>query len=424
MRQIMIFLLALCGQAAHAQDDKPGIFDKFIGYGTDFGAGHVSQTDQPDIWGRKVGLGGAVRLGGDDDSPLFLEFGWSHLNGHTHSQSTQSLATGTPFVFATRVSPDGDLSLNTLTDDTGAYATSIVTLTDAAGNDTNITSTTYSPQGGQTSVYAYSPTDTGGLFTSVITDGTGGIASAVGFIFDETGAVMMADGNGGETQVTTERRDEVDFVDGSVQLSTVVPLDNGWNFIPRGGLVLQSFERSTILTQTMDVDDGFAVDVPTPDMSIIQNTDLHTDMTGLSAGMGFSRQISDRWNVSFGADIGAMRGKSRYTSHELVQRDALQVQNIAGPHASDENFAQMGRVSIGISRQLAQGGILSFSLYSDAFRGIPYLEPTALANVAPTVSDDGSDTSLSVSGETNQEYQIKYGDMHNSGVSLALVWVF
>lgn len=77
-----------------------------------------------------------------------------------------------------------------------------MTLTVASGGDASIESSTFSPPGEQTSVWAYSPTDTGGLltslFTSLVTDGTRGIATTVGMIFDETGAVLMTEGTVGQ----------------------------------------------------------------------------------------------------------------------------------------------------------------------------------------------------------------------------------
>lgn len=94
--------------------------------------------------------------------------------------------------------PNGNLSLNSFTDETGALASAFVTLTVASGGDASIESSTFSPPGGQTSVWAYSPTDTGGLFTSLVTYGTRGIATTVVMIFDETGAVLMTEGTVGQ----------------------------------------------------------------------------------------------------------------------------------------------------------------------------------------------------------------------------------
>jgi hypothetical protein len=424
MKHTLIFLLGFWGQCGFAQDTGTDMFDQFVGFSTSVGAGHLAQTGQPDLWGQTFGIGGAMRLGDDDERPVFLEFGWSTLQGDSQSRNTQSLAAQTPFVFRTWVSPSGDLSVNAFTDETGAHATSIITLTDPQGGEASISSTTFSPPGGQTSVFAFTPTETGGLYTSVVTDGTGGIASAVGTIFDETGAVIMGDGNAGATQVTTSRSDNVDFNDGSLQLSMIMPLDNGWTSVPRGGLVVQSLDRSTILTQTIDIDDGFAADPPAPTLSVVQNADMHTDLTGVSFGVGLSRQLWDKWRFSFGADVGAAQSRSRFSSRERVQLNGFDAQAIAGPYDHDDNIVRMGRISFGVSRPLPQGGVLSISLYSEAISGMPYLDRMDVAAVSPVVSGDDNETNLTVVGETNQELQIRYGDLHNTGVSVALVWMF
>lgn len=425
MRYAILVLVVLWGQSGAAQNSGTDPFGpQFLGFGTSFSAGDLSQTGQPDVPVSTFGLSTAVRLGGDKDRPVYLEFGWSTLNGDSQSETTRMLADQSPFAAATQVSPTGDLFINTFTDDTGAYATSVVTLIESANDSASISSTTFSPQGGQTSVFAYTPTDTGGLFTSVVTDGTGGISSAIGAIFDGTGAVVLADGNAGATQVVTTRHDRIDFDDGSLRISTVVPLENGWSLVPRGGLVLQSFDRSTSFWRTVSVDDGFAAQTPTPELSIIQNADLRTDLAGLSLGMGISRQISDIWRVSLGADLGAAQGRSDYSAYERVALDAQDVQFIAGPQGHDDTFARSGRISISVSRQLAQGGVLGLSLYSQAMDGIPYLDRLDTAPVAPVVSDDGNDAGLTVSGETNQTFAIRHGTLRNSGVSVSLVWMF
>jgi len=424
MKVLNLVVLVLWGQCAFAQDNSAQVSSPFRALSAGVGAGYVSQTGQPGVWGETFGVGGAIRVGGDDERPVFLEFGLSTLRGQSRSQTAQSLITETPYVFATRVSPIGDLSLNTFTDGTGAYATSIVNLTDGSGDDGSISSTTFSPPGGQTSVFAFTPTDAGGLFTSVVTDGSGAIAGALGAIFDESGAVVIANGNSPGTEVISARRDRVEFTDGSVRLSTVVPLANGLTLVPRGGLVLQSFGRLTDLTQTISVADGFAADPATPALSISQRTDLRTNLTGLSVGLGLSWPLSDGWRVSLGADIGAAQGRSRYSSSEAVALGLQQVQNIAGPHGHDTNIARMGRISVGVSRQLAPGAVLSMTLYSQATTGIPYLARRNIASVSPVVSADGNDASLAVSGATNQDFEIRYGDLRNWGVSISLVWRF
>lgn len=424
MKHALFLLLAFVAYGAAAQENRTDVGVQFLGFATDFGTGVVSQVDQPDIWGRRLGFGGAVKLAGGVERPFFLEFGWSVLDGDSQSRAAQVLAAGTPLVFATSVSPNGNMSLDSFADATGAFASAVVTLTSAGGGETGINSTTSSPLGGQTSVWAYSPTDGGGLFTSVVTDGTVGIARAVGLIFDETGAVMMTEGTDQHVPATVTRSDNITFRDGSVKLGTLVPLGNDWNALPRGGLIMRSLERSTVLKQTIDIVDGFVVDDPTPELSIIQNTDLRVDMAGVSIGSGFSRQLSDAWRISFGADIGVLQGRSRYTTHDAVWLDTNVAQNIAGPRGRADKVMQTGRVSVGLSRQLKAGGVLSLGLYSDVTTGVPYLERVTLGEVIPVQSDDSSGTSLDVAEETNQDFRVRYGRMTNSGVSLAFVWVF
>jgi hypothetical protein len=57
-------------------------------------------------------------------------------------------------------------------------------------------------------------------------------------------------------------------------------------------------------------------------------------------------------------------------------------------------------------------------------RGVPYLERVALGDSTPALPDGENDTSLDALGEVNHNFQLKYGDLRNSGLSLALVWLF
>lgn len=424
MKYTAIVLVAFLAQAAFAQEEQTGADVRFVGLAADYGTGVMSQSDQPDIWGDKMGLGAAMALGSYRGKPVFLEFGRSVFEGDTQSRTTRFLAEGTPFVLATTTSPNGNLSLNSSTDETGALASALVTLTVASGGDASIESSTFSPPGGQTSVWAYSPTDTGGLFTSLVTDGTRGIATTVGMIFDETGAVLMTEGTARQVPVTSTRSDRVVLTDSSVRLSTAILMENGWNVFPRGGLIRRSLKRATVLTQTIDIQEGFAVDIPAPAVSIVQDTDLRVDMTGISVGTGLSRPLSDQWRVSFGADIGLLRAKSQFSSYEVVQLDAQDLQQIAGPRDKDNPFVQMGRVSFSLSRQLNRNAVLSLNLYSDAMTGVPYLEQVMLDDLAPAQSDGGEDTILVVAGENNRDLQFRYGNLRSSGLSLSLVWMF
>jgi len=405
-----------------AQEDQFWPDYDLIGLSTDIGASFIVQPDQPDIGGARIGLSGAILLNQSSERPLFLEFGLSHSNGSSQDRTSQMVAADIPFVFATRVTPTGNLSLNTLFDASGASATAIVSFTDTSGDSLSITSTTFSPPDGQTSVFATSPSEEGGAFTSVVTDGTAGIATAVGAFYDDSGAAFLGTGTGGDTSIATGRRDAVDFTDATLQLSSVFAVNDTWNMAPRVGLLLQRFDRSTTLSNTIDVADGFAAEQPTPDFVMTQATDLRSDMIGLSFGMGLSRQLSQDWYMSFGADLGTMYRKTDYTSQESVLFDQSQIQRISGPGGSDTGSANLARLSMGLSHQFAQGGIISVNIYADMLTDIPYLERVDLLAPAPMIS--GDDVTLDLSGQTNQDLRIRYGDLRNTGIMIGFLWAY
>ena len=422
MRQVWMAALILWPDLGMAQDGQFWSDFEMIGLSTDFGSSYFMQPDQPDIWALRIGLSGAIVLNDSPDRPIFLEFGLSHSHGSTQDQTSQLIGSDGPFVFTTRVSPNGDVSLNTLIDGSGASATALVNFTDTSGDSISITSTTFSPPAGQTSVFATSPSVSGGAFTSVVTDGTAEIATAVGAFYDESGAVFIGSGSGGNTRMMTGRRDVVSFTDATLHLSSVFPINATWDMTPRLGLLLQRFDRATTLSSTINVADGFAAEPPTPDFTIAQATDLRTDMTGLSVGMGVSRQLQENWYLSFGADLGAMYRDTRFSSEERVLFDQSQVQTISGPGGSDTGNAKLARLSMGLSHQLAWGGIVSLNIYSDLITDVPYLERIDLISPTPTVS--GDDTTINLAGQTNQDFRMKYGDLQNTGIMFGFLWAF
>ena len=393
-----------------------------IGLSSDFGTSYISQPDQPDIWGPRIGLSGAILLNQSRARPVFLEFGFSHSDGTSQEQTSQSISLDTPFAFVTRVSPTGNVSVRSVIDASGASATAMVNFTDTSGDSVSITSTTFSPPDGQTSVFATSPSQAGGAFTSVVTDGTAGIATAVGAFFDQEGAAFLGSGTGGNTRMTTGRNDVVDITDATLRLGALLPVDDTWNMTPRVGLLMQRFDRSTTLNNTISVADGFATEQPTPDFTIAQATDLRTDMIGMSFGLGLSRPLSRNWSVSFGADLGALYRKTNYTSQESVLLDQSQVWAMSGPGGSDTGSTKVARLSMGLSHQLAQGGVVSLNIYSDLLTDVPYLERADLMSPAPEIS--GDDATYELSGQTNQEFQIRRGDLQNAGITIGFLWAF
>ena len=422
MRQGWMFALVAWPGLAMAQDGWSWSDFEMLGMSTDFGTSYLAQPGQSDIWAQRIGLSGAFVLNDSPERPIFLEFGLSRSHGSSQDQSSRSIGSNGPFVFATRVSPNGDVSLNTRIDGSGASATAVVSFTDTSGDSININSTTFSPPGGQTSVFATSPSVSGGAFTSIVTDGTNEIASAVGAFYDDSGAVFLGSGTGGETRMITGRSDVVSFTDATLRLSTVFPINQTWEMTPRLGLLLQRFGRSTTLRNTINVADGFAAAPPTPDFTIAQATNLSTDMTGLSVGMGVSRQLQENWYLSFGADLGAMYRDTHYTSEERVLFGQSQVQTISGPGGSDTGNANLARLSVGLSHQLARGGIVSLNIYSDLITDVPYLERVDRMSPTPTVS--GDDTTINVAGQTNQDFRMKYSNLQNTGITIGFLWAF
>ena len=422
MRQVCAVVLILSPGLGMAQDGQFWSDFEMIGLSTDFGSSYIVQPDQPDIVALRIGSSGAVVLSNSPAHPIFLEFGLSHSGGSTQNQTSQRIDSGGPFVLTTRVSPNGDVSLNTLVDSSGASATAVVRLTDRSGDSISIASTSFSPPAGQTSVFATSPSMSGGAFTSVVTDGRAEIASAVGGVYDESGAVFVGSGTGGNTGMTTGRRDVVGFTDATLHLSSKFPFNATWNMTPRIGLNLQRFDRSTTLSSTINVADGFAAEPPTPDFTIAQESDLRTDMIGLSLGMGVSRQLQENWYLSFGADLGAMHRDTSFSSEERVLFDQSQVQTILGPGGSDTGIARLARVSMGLSHQLARGGIVSLNIYSDLMTDVPYLERIDVISPTPTVS--GNETTINLAGQTNQDFRMNYGDLRNTGIMIGFLWTF
>ncbi|WP_380058308.1 hypothetical protein ACFE33_06635 [Falsihalocynthiibacter sp. SS001] len=424
MRRSILLAIAISSSTSGvlAQEQPLTLTNAPLGMSGEFGLGNIGQTGETDMQGVRVGISGAYRLRSTTDWPLILEFGIARTTAEREAVTRRNTSAGAPSLVTTRINPTGTADISTDLNSSGNYSESEVAFTDNTNDGATIFNSTFSPSTGQSSVFAFSTTEAGGGISSVVADGFEGSAGATGAFFDETGAVLLSSGQNGETTLTNKYRESVGLTDAGIRLSTVMQMGNGWNLSPRGGLVLQTFDRTTSSINTLDTEDGFETINPTPDISLATYTGLESNMNGLSIGLGVSKTIFSKWNLSLSADVGAMHRESSYYVREAVSYNNTQVMAIKGPSRRVTGQSNLARISMGVSHPLRNGGIFSVRAFSDLTTDVPYLSVTETGNTSAIRS--GSQSSIDVAGEENRIYELKNGRLRNSGVSVGLVFLF
>ena len=425
---LTVIITMICGSASYSQtSEAAGEFSEgrsfeLIGRDLSFGIVHMSQSDEFAANGPTFGLGVAAKIGKIENSDIYLEWNSTFARGTDNSSDTRYQGSD-PLVFAAGTSPVGTIDLSTAIDALGASSDATAQIIDSTGDTAMIVSSAFSPSAPDTAVsqFALSQTMSGGIFAALSTNGETGLASAYGTIFDDTGFVFLGTGEDAGTAIRSSFTDKISYVSHSLFLSAGFPIDDRWTLTPRIGPTYRSFDRTSKASTIIDINEGFDLAPPVPDINLSETISLESTYLGAILGATVSGRIRDDWQLSIGAEAGLANFDAEADSLEGVRIANVQT-SISGRNLTLDGTSGIGRLSAGLTHVGPGGAIISLNAFVDYMSDVPYVAAETIA--APTVAADGTTTSFEGTGQTYRTHSMKQKEMISSGISLSVVVLF
>nr|WP_316650582.1 hypothetical protein [uncultured Gellertiella sp.] len=303
--------------------------------------------------GLSVGLGGSASVDWATSWGAPVRVTWDGFVGGVETTRTSTLDLGGQSVFSLTLgdTSGGSIALNTHSGAGGASADGQVLLHPASPDGASIVSSASSPSGSGSSVvqYAFTKTDTGGVFLALATDGDTPSAIAFGSYADEHGLNLIGAGDLGGTTLTRRNTGSFDTARSRILVSMPVGLDADWQISPLAGPVYQLIHATLESSVSLDPGEPALARAVLPTVTLSQSDASRLQYAGLVAGLDVERRLTDR--LSMGLALSA--GPARYWGTRSRQTDVtyagLQTVNLSASQTGLDGNALMADISASLT---------------------------------------------------------------------------
>lgn len=367
--------------------------------------------------GAKLGASFAWNIEGITTDPFFFEWN-SALGFALGNQSYSTALDGSGSFFAVGAPPVGSIVINTSADAVSADSNVTATVTDSTGDVGNIVSVASSPPGAMVTSASVTPTNTGGVYVGLATDGTGMTAAGYGAIYDGGGFAFVAAGDIGNSRLETTLSESYLSIEQEFLFGRQIDLDSDWIVSVKAGPTYRFTDRSLSRTEVFDLDET-VFGATLPEIGLNSADAIRTHAAGLLGGINLSHKITDDWTAifGFGAGVNVYNAVHSYRSNVLGLSTA-HVPTRTGSQSMWGLGTQL-RGSVGLSRQVASGGILSFSLFGERRSGVPTLKVTGVAAPAVTFGGGGDNANYNGTDSGYRDVDLTTGVEWSGGIGIS-----